>query len=78
MLAHIGYKNFIATGRVVAVVPYNSAPARRIRGDAIDEGRHVDCTNGKKTASIIVLNNGIIVSSAFSTEVVAGRLENAR
>jgi regulator of extracellular matrix RemA (YlzA/DUF370 family) len=77
MLAHIGYKNFIATGRVVAVVPYNSAPARRIRGDAIDEGRHVDCTNGNKTASIIVLDNRTIVSSAFSTEVVAGRVENA-
>lgn len=77
MLAHIGYKNFIATERVVAVVPYNSAPARRIRGDAIDKGRHVDCTNGNKTASIIVLDNGTVVSSAFSPEVVAGRLENA-
>jgi len=78
MLAHIGYKNFIATERVVAVVPYNSAPARRIRGDAIDEGKHVDCTNGNKTASIIVLDSGTIVSSAFCTEAVAGRLENAR
>ena len=51
MMTNIGFGNFVASSRVVAVAGPESAPIKRLVQDAKDAGIAVDVTCGRKTQS---------------------------
>ena len=60
--------------RVVAVVTPTSAPMKRLREEAAQRGKLVDATQGRRTRSILVLDDDHVVLSAINPETIASRL----
>lgn len=66
----IGYGNFIARPRLIAVVTWDSAPARRLVQDARDRFALIDGTGGKKTRSVLIMDSDHVVLSAIKPEAL--------
>jgi regulator of extracellular matrix RemA (YlzA/DUF370 family) len=71
---NVGFNNMINAERVIAVVNSESAPAKRLIQDAKDTGRAVDCTCGRKTRCIVIMDSDHIILSAIQNETIATRL----
>ena len=73
-MTNIGFGNYVASQRVVAVASPDSAPIKRLLQDAKDAGIAVDVTCGRKTQSVILTDSGHVILSAIQPETVAGRI----
>ena len=73
-LVSLGFGNFVVAARVIAIVDPASAPMRRLREDARQEGRLIDATQGRKTRSIIITDSSHVILSAIQTETIVNRL----
>lgn len=67
----------VAAERIVAVVGYDSAPAKRLAQDAKDDGRAIDATCGRRTRSVIITDSDHIILSAISPESITARATGA-
>ena len=74
-LINIGFGNMISAGRLVAIVSPDSAPIKRMVQEARDRGILIDATYGRKTSSVLIMDNDHLVLSALAPETVAGRME---
>lgn len=74
-MVSVGFGNIVAAGRIVAMVSPESAPIRRVIGDARDRGMLIDATHGRRTRAVIVTDSGHIVLSAVNPETVVSRLD---
>jgi len=72
-LLNIGFGNRIVAESVVAIISPNSAPVKRMRNEATDEGRLVDATQGRKTRSVIIMSSNHVVLSAINPETISQR-----
>ena len=75
-MTEIGFGNYVASARVVAVAGPESAPIKRLVQDAKDDGRAIDVTCGRRTRAIIITDSEHVVLSALQPETIANRLEN--
>lgn len=73
----VGFNNIINAERVIAVVSSDSAPAKRLIQEARDSGRAIDCTCGRKTRCIVVMDSDHVILSAIQNETISGRLNGA-
>ena len=69
----IGYGGLVAAGRVIAVVAPDSAPVKRMVGEAKDHGMLIDATYGRKTASVFIMDSDHVILSALPPERFGGR-----
>ena len=60
--------------RVVALIAPDSAPAKRTVGEAKENGRIIDCTSGRRTKSVIIVDTDHVVLSALSGDAIALRI----
>ncbi len=72
-LIHVGFGNIVNAGKIIAIVSPDSAPVRRLVSQAKSDGRVIDATQGRKTKSVIVMENDRIVLSALLPETIRGR-----
>lgn len=72
-LIHVGFGNIVNAGKIIAIVSPDSAPVRRLVSQAKNDGRAIDATQGRKTKSVIVMENDRIVLSALLPETIRGR-----
>lgn len=72
-LIHVGFGNIVNAGKIIAIVSPDSAPVRRLVSKARGDGRTIDATQGRKTKSVIVMENDRIVLSALLPETIRGR-----
>jgi len=72
-LLNIGFGTTVVADRVVAIVPPNSAPMKRLKDEAKDEKRLVDATHGRRTRSIIIMDSNHVVLSAIQAETISQR-----
>lgn len=75
-LIHIGFGNIVNTAKIIAIVSPDSAPVKRLVQKAKDEGTVIDATQGRKTKSVLVMENSQIVLSALLPETIAGRAQS--
>ncbi len=73
-LINIGFGNIVAANRIIAIVSPESAPIKRIIGDARDEGMLIDATYGRRTRAVIITDSDHVILSAVQPETVAHRL----
>jgi hypothetical protein len=73
-LVAVGFKNFIALNRVVAIVSTGSAPIQRLIREAKKKGNIIDITNGRRTKAAIFMDNGSIILAAITPETISGRV----
>ncbi len=74
---NIGYSNLIAAERILALASPDSAPLRRLIQDSRDSGRAIDCTCGKKTKSVLIMDSDHVILSALAPDVLAARIDGA-
>ena len=75
-LINIGFGNIVSANRIVAIVSPESAPIKRIIGEARDRGMLVDATYGRRTRAVIIADSDHVILSAVQPETVANRLGN--
>jgi regulator of extracellular matrix RemA (YlzA/DUF370 family) len=74
MFLHIGYDNYVNTDKIIAIKTYGSAPSKRDVLAARDSGILIDCTEGRRTHSVIYTADRLIISSAIP-ETLIKRIE---
>ena len=75
-LLNVGFGNVVIANRVVAIVSPDSAPMKRLKEDAKEEGRLIDATYGRRTRAIIITDSNHVILSAVQPETAANRLVN--
>lgn len=74
-LIHIGFGNIVNTAKIIAIVSPDSAPVKRLVQRAKEDGTAIDATQGRKTKSVLVMENSQIVLSALLPETIASRAQ---
>ncbi len=75
-LIHIGFGNIVNTGKIIAIVSPESAPIKRMVQKAKENNMAIDATQGRKTKSVLVMENSQVVLSALLPETIAGRAQS--
>ncbi|MDR0197987.1 MAG: DUF370 domain-containing protein [Oscillospiraceae bacterium] len=68
-LTDIGFGSAINPDRLVAAVPADAAPVRRMISAAKEKNLAVDATCGKKTKTVYIMDSGHVILSAKDTAV---------
>jgi extracellular matrix regulatory protein A len=74
-LVHVGFDNFLAVHRIVAIASPTSTNIKKAIKEAISNGVLVDMTHGRKTRAAIFTDNGQIFLTSRAPEIIAGRLQ---
>ena len=74
-LIHIGFGNIVNTEKIIAIVSPDAAPIKRLVQRAKENGTAIDATQGRKTKSVLVMENSQVVLSALLPETFAGRAQ---
>ena len=74
MILPIGYNNFVSIRHIVAILPPDSAPVKKLRHDAAAFGMLINATNGRKERSVIVIKSGHIMLSALPPDNLKARV----
>ncbi len=77
-LVHIGFDNFLAMNRVIAIASVNSEPIKRAIQEARSKGLLIDMTHGRRTKAVIFTDSGHIFLTALAPETITGRLQAGR
>ncbi len=72
---NIGFGNIVNSEKIIAVVMPDSAPAKRLIQNAKKDDRAIDATHGRKTRSVIIMENDSVIFSALLPETIYSRLE---
>lgn len=72
-LINIGFGNLVSEDRLVAVVSPESAPIKRMVQEARERGILIDATYGRRTKSVLIMDNDHVVLSALEPGTVASR-----
>jgi extracellular matrix regulatory protein A len=76
MLLNVGFGNFVAADRVLAILNPESSPMKRLREEAKSRGYLVDGTQGRKTRALVLLDSGNLILSGVQADTLANRLES--
>ena len=74
-LIHVGFGNIVNTDKIIAIVSPESAPIKRLVQKAKETGLAIDATQGRRTKSVLVMENSQIVLSALLPGTIAGRAQ---
>ena len=74
-LVHIGFGNMLVAERIVAIVHPSSAPIKRLKEEAREDGRLIDATQGRKTRAVLITDSNHVVLSAIQPETIVNRYE---
>jgi len=75
-LIHIGFGNVVNIEKIISIVSPDAAPIKRMVQRAKENGTVIDATQGRKTKSVIVMENGQIVLSALLTDTIVKRAKD--
>ncbi len=67
-LIGVGFDNAVNADRIVAIASPESAPVKRLVQAAKDDGRLLDLTQGRKTASVIITDCDYVILSYLTSE----------
>ncbi len=74
-LLHIGFGNVVNVEKIISIVSPDAAPIKRMVQKAKENGMAIDATQGRKTKSVIVMENQQVVLSALLPETIVGRAQ---
>ena len=72
-LIHVGFGNYLAMNKVLAIVTPTSAPIQRMVREGKKEKTIIDVTSGRRTKAAVFTESGQIVLVAITPEALAGR-----
>ena len=74
-LVHVGFDNFLAVNRIIAIASPTSTNIKRAIKEAGNKGVLIDMTHGRKTRAAIFTDSGNIFLTSRAPEIIAGRLQ---
>ncbi|MBQ3562802.1 MAG: DUF370 domain-containing protein [Clostridia bacterium] len=74
-LVNIGFGNLVSAERLVAIVSPESAPIKRLIGEAKEHGTLIDATHGRRTRAVLITDSDHIILTYLQSETVANRIE---
>ena len=74
----VGFKNYIDKNRIIHIMPPNSSKAKRIIKEALLSRKLINCTNGRKTGSLLVLNTYHLILSPLKCSSINKKLETIK
>ena len=77
-LVHVGFGNYVAVNKVLAIVTPGSAPIQRMIREGKKKGIIIDITSGRRTKAAVFAETGNILLVAITPEALAGRVAAAR
>ena len=77
-LIHVGFGNYLAMNKVLAIVTPGSAPIQRMVREGKKKGIIIDITSGRRTKAAVFTDAGKILLVAITPEALAGRVTAAR
>jgi len=77
-LVHVGFGNFLAVNKVLAIVTPGSAPIQRMIREGKKRGSIIDITSGRRTKAAVFTDTGTIILVAITPEALAGRVSASR
>jgi len=77
-LVHIGFDNFLAVNRIVAIASPKSTIVKRTLKEGENKGLLIDMTHGRRTRAAIFTDSGHIILTALAPETIASRLQASR
>lgn len=72
-MVHVGFKNFIAMNRVIAISSPNSVPIKRSVQAARDKGRLIDLSHGRRSKAVVFTDDGAIILTGIEAETIVSR-----
>ena len=73
-LIHVGFDNYLALDRVLAVASPGSAPMKRMVQRGKEQNRAIDLTSGRRTKAVVVLDEDWVALIAITPETFFGRV----
>ena len=77
-LLNVGFGNLVNAERIVCIVSPESAPIKRILQQAKDNGKLIDVTQGRKTASVIFTDSEHVILSYLKADRLSQRFSEDR
>ena len=72
-LINIGFGNLVNTDKIISIISSDSAPAKRLIQKGKETETLIDATQGRRTKSVIFMENNKIILSALQPDTLAGR-----
>lgn len=76
LIVNVGYGNMVNSDKIVGIIKPDAAPVKRMIQMAKDTGKAIDATCGRKTKSVIVIEDGVLMLSALLPETIASRINS--
>ena len=74
-MINIGFSSMIPKNRIIGIDDVSFSPIKRIIKKAKEEDRVIDVTHGRKTKSVLWLDNGTVYLSSVSTATLTNRMQ---
>jgi regulator of extracellular matrix RemA (YlzA/DUF370 family) len=71
-LIHIGGGSYLNDTRLITAVVPDSAPVKRVIGEARERSMLIDATCGKRTKTVFIMDSGHVVLSFKSPDKIFG------
>lgn len=75
-LINIGFGNVVNSSKIIGIISPEAAPIKRMVQSAKDTGVAIDATCGRKTKSVIVMENGNLVLSSLLPDTITSRVNH--
>lgn len=72
-LVNIGFGNAVNADRLIAIMSPDSAPTKRLIGEAKGSSMLIDATQGRRTRAVLLMDSDHIVLSYLQTETIVAR-----
>lgn len=70
---NVGFGNMVNSDKIIAMISPDSAPAKRLVQQSKETKSIIDATQGRKTKSILITDQKMIILSALLPETIASR-----
>lgn len=75
-LINVGFGNVVNSSKIIGIISPDAAPIKRMVQSAKDTGVAIDATCGRKTKSVIVMENGNLVLSSLLPDTITSRVNH--
>lgn len=75
-LINVGFGNVVNSSKIIGIISPDAAPIKRMVQSAKDTGIAIDATCGRKTKSVIVMENGNLVLSSLLPDTITSRVNH--
>lgn len=71
----IGRENSVPRSRIIAIIHPESSPVKKLISSKREENHLIDATRGKKTRSVILMDNGYLILSSITSVTLSEKYE---